>query len=90
MNNLLSMLFNTRKRSSFFNMFGRRKRMNRRMIWSSVLSLGMSAAAYALNRRNTNTGTGSIQGLMKNRNMNTLQTAMAEFANEIAPNNKLK
>ncbi|EDL66773.1 hypothetical protein BSG1_05435 [Bacillus sp. SG-1] len=85
------MLFNNRKKSSFLNMFGRRKRMNRRMLWSSVLSLGMSAAAYALNRRNSNTGTGSsIQGLMKNRNMNTLQTAMAEFANEIAPNSKLK
>jgi hypothetical protein len=71
-------------------MFGRRKRINRRMIWSSILSLGMSAAAYGLNRRRMGNTGNSFQGLMKNRNMNILQTAMAEFADEIAPNSKLK
>ncbi|MGF2616087.1 hypothetical protein FZC84_10960 [Rossellomorea vietnamensis] len=72
------------------NLFGRRKGMNRRMMWSSILSLGMSAAAYGLNRRRTNThSSGIVQGgLMKNRNMSMLQQAMAEFANEIAPDNK--
>jgi hypothetical protein len=71
------------------NLFGRRKGMNKRMMWSSILSLGMSAAAYGLNRRNNNNSSGSVQGgLMKNRNMSMLQNAMAEFANEIAPDNK--
>ncbi|MGD7023876.1 hypothetical protein ACQCVK_14840 [Rossellomorea vietnamensis] len=88
MNHLLSRLF-SRRRSSFINLFGRRKGMNRRMIWSSILSLGMSAAAYGLNRRKNNHSSGSGQGgLMKNRNMSMLQNAMAEFANEIAPDNK--
>jgi hypothetical protein len=85
------MLFNNRRKSSVLNLFGRKKRMNRRMLWSSLLSLGMSAAAYGLNRRRTNNASASsFNGLMKNRNMSTLQTAMAEFANELAPNSKLK
>jgi hypothetical protein len=85
------MLFNNRRKSSVLNLFGRKKRMNRRMLWSSILSLGMSAAAYGLNRRRThNDSASSFNGLMKNRNMSTLQMAMAEFASELAPNSKLK
>ncbi|MGM0845567.1 MAG: hypothetical protein ACQEUT_11360 [Bacillota bacterium] len=89
MNNLLPLIFN-RKRSSFMNMFHRRKGLNRRMMWSSILSLGMSAAAYGLNRRRSNNGQSSTfqGGPLKNKNMRMLQTAMAEFANEITPGNK--
>ncbi|MGM0827634.1 MAG: hypothetical protein ACQEU4_05385 [Bacillota bacterium] len=87
MNKLLS-LFNRRKRSSFLNMFGR-KRANKRMVWGSVLSLAMSAAAYGLNRRSMNSNIGrTFQNLV---NTNPLRgakpnlAAINEFANEIAP-----
>ncbi|MGM0853408.1 MAG: hypothetical protein ACQEWI_12470 [Bacillota bacterium] len=87
MNKLLS-LFNRRRRSSFLNMFGR-KRANRKMVWGSVLSLAMSVAAYGLNRRSMNSNIGrTFQNLV---NTNPLRgakpnlAAINEFANEIAP-----
>jgi hypothetical protein len=81
-------LFNRRRRSSFLNMFDR-KRANRRMVWGSVLSLAMSATAYGLNRRSMNSNIGrTFQNL---GNTNPLRgakpnlAAINEFANEIAP-----
>jgi hypothetical protein len=90
LNNWLSMLFNNRKLSPFLKVFRGRRRMTKGMIWSSVLSIGMSAAAYGLNRKRSNNGAESFQGPMKNRNMKTLQAAMVEFADEIAPDSKRK
>jgi hypothetical protein len=87
LNKLLS-LFNRRKRSSFLNMFGR-KRANRKMVWGSVLSLAMSAAAYGLNRRSMKSNIGhAFQNLVNTnplRGAKPNQAAISEFANEIAP-----
>ncbi|RIW34715.1 hypothetical protein D3H55_09395 [Bacillus salacetis] len=61
------------------------------MFWSSIISLVMSAAAYGMNRRRmNNTSSVPYGGLMKNRNMSTLQAAMIEFADEIAPDSKFR
>jgi hypothetical protein len=89
LNNLVAMLFKPRRRkSSFLNMFSR-KRKNRKMIWGSALSLAMSAAAYGLNRRRTSSSSGQgFQNLMKNTSLKGVQpnfAAINEFANEIAP-----
>jgi hypothetical protein len=87
MNKLLS-LFNRGRKSSFLKMFGR-KRANRRMVWGSVLSVAMSAAAYGLNRRSMNNNIGrTFQNLMNNnplRGDKPNLAAINEFANEIAP-----
>ncbi|WP_456271028.1 hypothetical protein [Bacillus sp. AK031] len=91
MKNLLAMLFKPKRKTSFFNMFGR-KRNNRKMMWGSALSLAMSAAAYGLNRRRTGSNSGQgFQNMMSNTSLKGIQpnfAAINEFANEIAPDKK--
>jgi hypothetical protein len=84
------MLFNLGGSQQFLNMFGRR-RNNRRMIWGSMLGLGVSAAAYGLGRNRNRNVTVPVQNLMKNfqsRNGSQMprMAALTEFAKEIAPN----
>jgi hypothetical protein len=91
LNNLFAMLFKPKRKSSFLNMFGR-KRNNRRMMWGSALSLAMSAAAFGLNRKRTSSRSGQgFQSLINNTSLKTVQpnfAAINEFANELAPDKK--
>ncbi|MCA1063762.1 hypothetical protein QTG56_00835 [Rossellomorea sp. AcN35-11] len=94
LNQLLS-LFNRRTRSSILNMLGRKRRTNRTMIWGTVLSLAMSAAAYGLNRRSMNSNIGrTFQNLVNTIPLRGAKPNLAsinEFANELAPDqNQMK
>ncbi|HWO96008.1 MAG TPA: hypothetical protein VNM45_06695 [Bacillus sp. (in: firmicutes)] len=96
MNNFrwLTKLFNTRRNRQLLNMFGRR-RNNRGMMWTSLLGIMASAAAYGIGRNQNNNGMrGFFQRAGKNSGFTNLpqvipmanRRAYAEFAEEITPN----
>ncbi|PWW25827.1 hypothetical protein DFO73_112120 [Cytobacillus oceanisediminis] len=91
MNNWINGLFNMRRMQPFLNMFGRRKRRNNRgMLWGSLLSLGLSAAAYGLTRNRNRNMARPLQNLMNNTRMGNFQkpnmAGLTEFAEELTPN----
>ena len=70
MNNWIPALLNTGRKQNIFNMFGR-KRNNRGMLWTSLLGLGVSAAAYGLRRNQNRNMLRPVQNVMNNiRNTN--------------------
>ncbi|WP_026584322.1 hypothetical protein [Bacillus sp. J33] len=91
MNNWVNALFNTGRMQPFLNMFGRRRRRNNRgVLWGSLISLGVSAAAYGLTRNRNRNMLRPLQNLMNNSRMGTVQrpnmAGLTEFADEFAPN----
>jgi hypothetical protein len=95
LNNWLNALFNTGRMTGrmqpFLNMFGRRRRRNNRgMLWGSLLSLGLSAAAYGLTRNRNRNMARPLQNLMNNTRMGNFQkpnmAGLTEFAEELTPN----
>jgi hypothetical protein len=74
------------------NMLGRRRK-NRTMMWTSLIGLGVSAAAYGMkkNRKNGDlsrsiqTAMSSMQNANLGRNM---ASAFNEFSKELMPKNK--
>jgi hypothetical protein len=74
------------------NMLGRRRK-NRTMMWTSLIGLGVSAAAYGMkkNRKNGDlsrsiqTAMSSMQNANLGRNM---ASAFSEFSKELMPKNK--
>lgn len=92
MNTWISALLNTGRRQNILKMFGR-KPGNRGMMWASLVSLGVSAAAYGLGRNRNRKSLSPVQNIMNNirtgkagRIPNTV--ALTEFAKELAPNKK--
>lgn len=93
MNNLLSRFFNMMGKQNVYKMFWK-KRTNNRMIWASIISVIVSAAAYFLRK---NQGIGNQANNSVQNVMNSLMTAqttktipnavMAEFAKELLPGN---
>jgi hypothetical protein len=79
--------------SKNINMFGKRKKNGKGVMWASLLGLGMSAAAYSMGKnQNPKKSTDKLQSLMENfqksRNIAIPNAALAEFAKEIAPEMK--
>jgi hypothetical protein len=78
-----------KQRSSIFG----KRRKNRTMMWTSLIGLGVSAAAYGLkkNRKNVDLSR-SIQTAMnsiKNANVGrNMASAFNEFSTELMPKNK--
>ncbi len=90
MNNWLTALFKIGRSQNVLNMFGRR-RNNRGMIWTSLLGLGLSAAAYGLSRNRNRNMLSPVQNLMKNfqfRNIAQMpkMANLTEFSKELVPN----
>jgi hypothetical protein len=89
--NWVNTLFNTRRRRNLFNMFNKRNN-NQGIIWASLLSLGISAAALGLRRNGNRNMLTPVQNLMNNfrfRNngqMPKMASAITEFSKELAPN----
>lgn len=91
LNNVLNTLsqMGKNKRS---NILGRRRK-SRTMMWTSLIGLGVSAAAYGLkkNQKNSNfsksiqTAMNSMQNANVSRNMTS---AFNEFSKELMPKNK--
>ncbi|MDQ0213996.1 hypothetical protein J2S13_000391 [Oikeobacillus pervagus] len=89
MNNWIKTFFNMARKQNMLNIFGR-KRKNRGIFWTSLLGLGMSAAAFGLgkNRNPNTTQSQSIQNILNNfkkqngsptSNMSTLMEASQEI-----------
>lgn len=89
MNNWINALFNTGRRQPLLNMFGRRRRNTRGMLWGSLISLGVSAAAYGLNRNRNRNMLRPLQNIMNNSRMGAAlkpnMAGLTEFAKELAP-----
>lgn len=85
----MNLLLNIGGRKSILNMFGRR-RNNRGIMWSSLIGLGISAAAYGLTRSHNTNMLKPIKNMMNNMDMGkTTQQSMAgvmEFAKELTTN----
>jgi hypothetical protein len=68
-------------------MFGR-KRNNRGMMWTSLLGLGVSAAAYGFGRNRNSRFLRPLQNVMNsilNRTSSRVPNAMTEFSKELLP-----
>jgi len=81
-------LFNLGKRQPFSNMFGR-KNNNRGMIWGSLFSLGVGAAAIGLKRTRNRNMLKPISSKLSNtrigRNAQTNMAGVTEFSKELLP-----
>lgn len=70
-------------------MFGKR-RNNRGMIWGSLISLGVSAAAYGMRRNRNRNMFRPIRNFMNNLRIGTVQkpntAGLTEFSKELIPN----
>ncbi|WP_404324146.1 hypothetical protein LG298_11345 [Cytobacillus firmus] len=91
MNNWINAIFNTGRMQPFLNMFGRKRRRNRGMIWGSLISLGLSAAAYGFTRNRGRNMARPFQNLMNNTaQMTNFQkpnmAGLTEFAEELTSN----
>ncbi len=91
LNNWISALFNTGRMQPLLNMFGRKRRRNRGMLWGSLLSLGLSAAAYGFTRNRGRNMARPFQKLMNNTaQMTNFQkpnmAGLTEFAEELTSN----
>lgn len=73
------------RRQNLFNMFNR-KRNNRGVLWTSLISLGVSAAALGLRRNGNKNMLASIQNVMKNGQIPKMANAITEFSKELVPN----
>lgn len=89
MNNWITALFKMGKNQPFSNIFGRRRNKNG-MMWGSLLSIGISAAAYGFRRYRNRNLTKPIQDLMNNSGIGNVKrpnmAGLTEFAKEIVPN----
>jgi hypothetical protein len=96
LNNLrwITKFFNSRKNRQLLRMFGKR-RNGRGMLWTSLLGLGASAAAYGFGRSRNNGvrklaqnlfGDTGEQPLNRVVPMPNKRAAYAEFAEEMHPN----
>lgn len=70
----------------------RKKRNNRGILWTTVLSLAVSAAAFGIKRNRNRTIQNSVQNLMSNFKVpNMGQTPkmadLTEFSKELLPDN---
>lgn len=90
LNNWIPLLFRIGRRQNILNLFGRR-RNNRGMMWTSLLGLVVSAAAFGIGRNRNRNLLSPVQNFMNNirmrnasqmRNMSTLM----EFSKELEPN----
>ena len=84
-------LFNMRRVQNRFNIF-RKRRNNRGMLWTTVLGLGVSAAAFGIKRNRNKNIQSSVQNLMNNINKQNMaqmpkMTGLVEFSKELLPNN---
>ncbi|MFO1445176.1 hypothetical protein KDN24_18645 [Bacillus sp. Bva_UNVM-123] len=91
MNKMVSALFNMKRTQNRFNMF-RKKRNNRGILWTTVLSLAVSAAAFGIKRNRNRTIQNSVQNLMSNLKVPSMgQTPkmadLTEFSKELLPDN---
>jgi hypothetical protein len=91
LNNVINTLTKMGKRS---NMLGRRRK-NRAIVWTSLIGLGASAAAYGLkkNRRNidlSRTIQNAMNSMQKANMGRNMASAFSEFSKELAPTNKNK
>lgn len=91
MNNIFNTLskMGNNKRSNILN----RRRKNRTVMWTSLIGLGVSAAAYGMNKNRKNGDLSrSIQTAMKSmQNANVgrnMASAFNEFSKELMPTNK--
>lgn len=92
LNNMLAALFNMRRVQNRFNIF-RKRRNNRGMLWTTLLSLAVSAAAFGIKANRNRNIQSSVQNLMSNLNIRNMaqmpKTAgLAEFSKELLPNNE--
>ncbi|MBD1380659.1 hypothetical protein [Metabacillus arenae] len=93
MNNLNN-LINKGGRLPLFNMFGRRRRRNRGMVWTSILGLGISAVVMGLRGNQNKNFMRPFRNFLTNfqtkNNQNPVgmqnRNAFAEFSNELSPN----
>ena len=91
LNNWINAIFNTGRMKPFLNMFGRKRRRNRGMIWGSLISLGLSAAAYGFTRNRGRNMARPFQNLMNNTAQMTNfrkpnMAGLTEFAEELTSN----
>ncbi|MBX9973797.1 hypothetical protein [Cytobacillus firmus] len=91
MNNWINAIFNAGRMQPFLNMFGRKRRRNRGMLWGSLISLGLSAAAYGFTRNRGRNMARPFQNLMNNTaQMTNFQkpnmAGLTEFAEELTSN----
>lgn len=86
MNSWINTLFNSGRIQPF--MFGVRRRNNRGMLWGSLITLGVSAAAYGLTRNRNRNMLRPLQNLMNNTRIGTRpnMAGLTEFAKELVPN----
>ncbi|WP_428909583.1 hypothetical protein [Niallia sp. Krafla_26] len=86
--NTLNTLFNMMGRNKR-NMFGKR-RNNKTIMWTTLIGLGASAAAYGM-RRNRNVDISrTVQNAMNTMRNGNMNHAMAEFAQELMPKQNRK
>jgi hypothetical protein len=88
-----SNLFRAGRRQNLFNMFNRKK-TNRRAVWTSLLGLGIGAAALSFRKNGARNMTAPIQRLTNNvrfqapGQMASITNAIMEFSKELAPHKK--
>ncbi|USK72002.1 hypothetical protein [Peribacillus asahii] len=87
MNNWISALLNIGMGKNMLKMFGR-KRNNRGMMWTSLLGLGVSAAAYGLGKnrnRNMQNPVEHVTNRSRTQTANPMlkAAALAEFSKEL-------
>lgn len=63
------------------------------MLWTTLLSLGISAAAFGIKANRNRNIQNSVQNLMSNLNVKNMaqmpkMANLAEFSKELMPNNK--
>jgi hypothetical protein len=77
------------RRQNYFNLFSRRK-SNRNMLWTSLIGLGVSAAAIGVNKFRNTDMKHPLQNVMdrvqpRNRGDMSTMAAATELSKEIAP-----
>lgn len=92
LNNILDALFNMRRVQNRFNIFQKR-RNNRGWLWTTLLSLAVSATAFGIKRNRNRNIQNSVQNLMSNLNVRNMaqmpkMADLAEFSKELMPNNE--